>query len=211
MNGYEKLISGFRDFKATTYQNYKDLVVHLVRQGQKPNTLVICCCDLRISPDNIVSCNPGDLYVIRNVAGLVPKYDEGGSNGTIAAIEYAVNNVGVENIVVLGHAHCDGIKKLMIDDKISKDSKDPVASWLSIALDAKNAVLEQVQDKSDDEKARVCEMESVLISLKNLLGYPFITDKAKKGQINLFGWHFDIEQGELVAFDPRTKFFEPVG
>ena len=216
MSDFGSLISGFRVFKATTYQEQKEIAGHLIRQGVKPSTLFITCSDLRISPDMIFSSNPGELFVLRNVAALVPSYDSIGSNSIVAAIEYAVIALSVESIVVLGHAKCDSIKLLMDSDEIghstlSVKNTKAMKSWLSVANDAKKVINDELKDKTQEEKEHACEQESILVSLRNLITYPFIEERLNDDSLKLYGWHFDIEKGSLFGFDPETKFFEPIG
>lgn len=212
MSDFGHLISGFRIFRATKHTEQRDVIKHLVRQGVKPKTMFITCSDLRISPDTIFNSNPGDFFVFRNMAALIPPYEASGANGVIAGIEYAVCNLEVENIIVLGHANCDAIKELMSDgDSANEDENDPIKTWLSIAEEAKDVVIKDLKKKTQEEKEASCEQESILVSLKNLITYPFIEQKIADDSLKIYGWHFDIESGELLAFNPETKFFDPIG
>lgn len=206
-----KLISGFRVFKSTTFPKQKDVLHHLLEQGQKPTTLVISCCDLRIAPAEIFATNPGELYIINNIGGLVPKHGTTGVHGILSAIEYAVNELQVLNIIVLGHARCDGIKTMM-SDKFSTTNglSESMKTWLSIAAEARDAVKKQMAEKSEEEQQASCEHESIIISMRNLMTYPYITKRMKENKLNIFGWHFDIETGDIMAFNPDTKFFDPI-
>lgn len=212
MTDVGKLISGFRVFKATNFQQQKDLIGHLVRQGQKPSTMFISCVDIMISPTGIFSTNPGELYIINNIGGLVPKYATTGVHGIMSAIEYAVKDLEVENIVVLGHAKCDSIKMMMSDKFASSTDglSESMKKWLSIAGEARDAVKKEMSDKSEEEQQSACEHESIIISLRNLMTYPYITQRMQVDKLNIFGWHFDVESGDIMAFDPDTGFFEPI-
>ncbi len=210
MPNFAKLVSGFKVFKATTFQNKKDVIHHLIEQGQKPTTMVISCVDIRVSPTEIFATNPGDLYILNNMGGLVPKYDTSGIHGILSAIEYAVTILEVENIVVLGHAKCDSIKMMMLD-KINEKSKglsESMRTWLSVAKEAREAAEKNLADKSDEEKQTYCEHESLVVSMRNLLTYPYITERLKKNKINVYGVHFNIEEGEIIGFNPQTQNFE---
>lgn len=208
MSNVGKLISGFRTFKATTFQQKKDIIGHFIEQGQKPTTLVISCADIRLSPTEIFAANPGELYIINNIGGLVPKYDTQGIHGILSAIEYAVNVLQVENIIVLGHARCDGIKMIMSEKggKLSESMK----AWMSVASEARDIVKKELAGKSEEEQQCACEQESLIVSIKNLMTYPYIVKRMKENKLNIFGWHFNIETGDIMAFDPDTKFFEPI-
>lgn len=207
-----KLISGFRVFKATTYQKQKDIIHHLLQQGQKPTTMIISCVDLRLAPAEILAANPGELYVINNIGGIVPKYDSTGIHGILSAIEHAVTNLEVENIIVLGHAKCDSIKMMMSDQfTADKDGlSESMKTWLTIASEARDAVKKQLPNKNKTEQQEACEHESILISLRNLMTYPYISKRMEENKINIFGWHFDIETGDIMAFNPDNNFFEPI-
>lgn len=212
MSNIGKLISGFRVFKSTTFPKQKDIIGHLIAQGHKPSTMVISCADIRISPAELFASNPGELYVINNIGGLVPKYETDGIHGILSAIERAVVDLEVENIIVLGHAKCDSIKMIMSDkfsldkDGLSKSMK----TWLSIASEARDAVKKEMSGKSEEEQQHSCEHESLIISLRNLMTYPYITKRMKENKLNIFAWHFDVETGEIMAFNPDNKFFEPI-
>ena len=207
-----KLISGFRIFKATTFQEQREVIGHLLAQGQKPSTLIISCVDQRIAPADILATNPGELYVVTNVGGLVPKYSSSGVHGILAAIEHAVVDLEVENIIVFGHAKCDSIK-MMMSNKFATNTdglSNSMKTWLSIASEARDAVKKDLSNKSAEEQQNACEHESILVSLRNLLGYPYINERLENGLLNIFGWHFDIETGDIKALDPDTGFFEPL-
>lgn len=211
MSSLDKLISGYRIFKATIYPRKKDLATHFLQLGIKPKTLVVTSCSLQISPDELTSSNPGELYVIRNVGGIIPPYGSS-AYGIIAAIEYAVKELYVENVVIIGHSHCDGIH-LMMDKEKEKDLQgynDPMAAWMHVIDDAKNAVRSQLGKSSKEEQETACEHEAVLVSLRNLVGYPFVKERISKNDVGIFGWHFDIETGALQSFNPKSKVFEDI-
>jgi carbonic anhydrase len=209
MPNVDKLVSGFKIFKATSFPRHKDTIEHLLRQGLKPSTLVISCSDIRLSPSEIFSTNPGELYIVNNIGGLVPKHTSTGVHGILSAIEYAVIDLEVENIVVLGHAKCDGIKMMMSNKSTLNDNEisKPMKTWLSIASEARDAVKAELADKSPEEQQASCEHESIVISLINLMNYPYIAERLAKKKLSLFGWHFTAETGDIRSFNPDTGFF----
>lgn len=209
MTGFRELIAGFRLFKATLYEEQRDLIKHLVRQDSKPKIMVIACSDMRIAPGKIFNSNPGDLYVLRNIAALVPTYNKSGANGIMAAIEYGVNELEVETVIVLGHSKCDGINYHMDDTKKGKCST--IDNWLEIINPAKQEIKKQLHNKNHKIQVSSCEFESILVSMKNLLAYPSVKKRVESDKLKLYGWHFDIEKGVLKGFDPETQFFEPIG
>ncbi|MFT5703004.1 MAG: carbonic anhydrase [Rickettsiales bacterium] len=208
MPNVTKLLSGFRVFKSTGYETKKEVIKHLVIQDHKPSTMVISCVDLRIAPSEIFSTNPGDLYVVNNIGGLVPRYSADGVHGILAAIEHAVNNLEVENIIVLGHSKCDSIKTMLSDKFISKKGlSESMIIWLSIAQEARDAVKNELADQPEKQQV-ACEHESLVISLRHLLTYPYIKKRLSAKKLNIFAWHFDIETGDLSIFNPDNGHFE---
>ncbi len=209
MPNFSKLVSGFNIFKATTYQNKKDIIRHLLDQGQKPTTMVISCVDIRVSPNEIFATNPGDLFILNNLGGLVPKYETTGIHGILSAIEYGVTVLEVENIVVLGHAKCDSIK-MMLDDQDNKKNKqlsESMRTWLEVAKEAREAVQKNMAGRAIEDQQQYCEHESLVVSMRNLLTYPYIVERMKKNKLNVYGVHFNIESGEILGFNPQTQDF----
>jgi len=206
-----KLISGFRTFKATSFSKQKDIIEHLIEQGQKPSTLVIACSDIRMPPAEIFSTNPGELYLINNMGGLIPKFGSEGVAGILSSLEYAINDLEVENIIVLGHAKCGSIEMIMSEKTIAnKDISDSMKKWFEIASEARDAVKKQLTDKSKEEQQAACEHESIIVTMRNLMTYPYIKKRMDQNKLNIFGWHFNIEEGKISAFNPDTKFFEEI-
>ena len=216
MSNIGKLISGFRVFKSTTYEKQKDVIEHLVEQGQKPTTMIISCSDIRVAPAEIFATLPGELYNLSNLGGLVPKYSSSGVHGILAAIEHAVVNLQVENIIVLGHARCDSIK-MMMSEGLFADKKgqrenisESIKAWLSVASEARDVVKKDLAEKSEEEQQEACEHESIIVSLRNLMGYPYISKRMKENKLNICGWHFDIQTGNIMAFNPDAGVFEAI-
>lgn len=212
MPDFGKLLSGFRVFKATTFKEQQEMIVHLLRLGEKPTTLIVSCVDMRIAPQMLFSTNPGELYILTNVGGIVPKSDAIGVHGIMSAIEYAVTGLEVQNIIVLGHAKCDSIKMMMSDKFTSTTDglSESMKKWLTIASEARDAVKKELANKSPEEQQHACEHESIIVSMRNLLSYPYILQRMEQDKLNVYGWHFDLEEGKIVAFDPDTGFFEPI-
>lgn len=206
----QKIVSGFNIFKATTFAQKKDTINHLLIQGQKPTTLVISCSDLRIAPENIFNTNPGELCVVTNLGGLVPKYSMEGTHGILSAIEYGVCELEVENIIVLGHAKCEAIKIMMSNKFASGQISKSMKTWLSVAKEARDAVKMQLADKSQEEQISSCEHESIVISLYNLMEYPYIAKRVEENKLKIFGWYFDIESGSIMSFNSDNGFFEAI-
>lgn len=203
------LIEGFHRFRAQHYADEDALYRQLVQEGQTPKILVVACCDSRVDPALVLNCAPGDLFVIRNVANLVPPAENrsGGRHGTSAALEYAVGILKVEHIVVLGHAHCGGIRALM--SGIHGDSEESyINSWMRVANDVLVGVERDMPEASKYERERACEQRAILGSLENLMTFPWVRESVSEGRLTLHGWYFDMENGALLGYNPATLRFE---
>ncbi|KAI8909788.1 carbonate dehydratase [Gorgonomyces haynaldii] len=203
----DKMLEGYRRFK-TNYFASNPVLFQSLMHKQSPKTLLIGCCDSRVDPAIITDCEPGDLFVIRNVANLVgPYHPDGGLHGVSAAMEYAVQALNVENIIVLGHAHCGGIKALM---EGSCASFEFIGPWVEIANDAKRKTLKHFGQLPFEEQCRACEFASILTSLENIITYPWVKERLVSGKISLTGWYFDFVTGELMGYVPEKMKFEPL-
>lgn len=208
MTEIEKLLQGFQRFRTRYFEQDREMFYQLVREGQAPKTLVIACSDSRVDPAILTDANPGDLFVIRNVANLVPPYEHGGIyHGTSAALEFAVCNLGVSNIVVLGHAHCGGIQALLEGYGESGEGEGFIAPWVSMAANARDKVLTRWPNAGKVFQQRACERAGILVSLENLQSFPFVKKRLDEGKLSLSGWYFNIENGELLQYDPDKRRF----
>jgi carbonic anhydrase len=212
MTDINRLFSGYRTFKATTFEQKRDIIRHLVELNQKPSTLVVSSCDLPISPSEIFSANPGEFFILNNIGGMVPKYKTEGISGILSALEYAVVNLQVETILVLNNAKCTSTELIMSDDFVAFKSKmsDTMKTWLSIASEARDVVKKQLKNSTPQEQADAFEKETLIISLNNLLTYPYIKERISKNKLKIFGWQFKIETGTIHAFNSQSGIFEPI-
>lgn len=209
MNHIEKLVDGFKRFHSRNYEEDRTLFDRLAKQGQSPKTIVVGCCDSRVDPAIVTDCDPGDLFIIRNVANLVPPFETRGNyHGTSAALEFGVRNLEVEDIIVLGHAKCGGILALLNQVPGSEHQEGFVSSWMTVASNARNRVLSRMHGESLEKQARACEQEAILVSLDNLLTFPWILERVAQKKLALHGWYFDMEHGELLRYNPDSKCFE---
>lgn len=205
----QDLIAGYRRFRANRYREARDLFRRL-RDGQEPATMVIACADSRADPAMIFDAAPGELFTVRNVAALVPPYDEsGGLHGVSAALEFAVTRLKVKQIVVMGHGGCGGIAA-----SLAAAADRPVgrfiAPWVELAADARDAVLrDEAVPRSDWQEA--VEHGAVGLSLRNLMSFPFVRAAVEAGELNMDGAWFSIGKGELHWRDPATGQFAVVG
>lgn len=202
-----QLIQGFARFRGTHFSAQDVMYRNLVEQGQTPKFLIVGCCDSRVDPALIFDCAPGDLFVIRNVANLVPPVEgRAGHHGTTAALEYGVRNLGVEHIIVLGHAHCGGIQTLMKTGGAS-DPDSFIDDWMKLAEGARASVIQDFTDADDEQRQRACEQRAILVSLQNLHTFSWIAQRVELGTLTLHGWYFDIEQGQLLGYDAASRKF----
>jgi carbonic anhydrase len=195
------LIAGYQKFRREVWPHDKDHFEALAK-GQKPHTLVISCSDSRVDPAAIFSVRAGELFVIRNVASVVPPYETyGGYHGVSAAIAFAVINLEVERIVVLGHEHCGGVAAAMADN--AHNLPTPFLSqWVSLLEPA-------IHTCSGGDPLEV-EYESIRLSLGRLMTFPFIAERVAKGALQLIGAHFKISDGTLSMLDPVDQVFKRV-
>ena len=206
----EKFIAGFEAFQRTYYGEDHGLFDNLVN-GQHPRSLLIGCCDSRVDPSQLMGTEPGEIFVSRNVANLVPPCEPtaGGRHGVSAAIQFAVQSLKVERIIVLGHAKCGGIRALM-EDAHERQPLDFVSSWVSVAEPARRQTKAAYGHTSFETQCRICEKTSILNSLNNLMTFPWVKDAVVSGQLTLHGWYFDLDRGELLAYSERAGQFLPV-
>ncbi|KOF54135.1 MULTISPECIES: carbonic anhydrase [unclassified Achromobacter] len=210
MRDIERFIDGFQRFQRQYYEAAPSLYRNL-REGQQPGTLLIGCCDSRVDPAMLLGCDPGDIFTVRNVANLVPPPDrDQGHHGVLAAIQFAVEQLRVSRIIVLGHAQCGGIRALMARPQGRSAGEDYLNRWMDIAEPARARVLRQMPDAPEAERRRACEQASILISLRNLQALPCVDRAAQAGGLTLHGWYFDLMSGALLAYSQRADAFLPM-
>eukprot|EP00899_Mesostigma_viride_P027982 jgi/Mesvir1/8369/Mv12620-RA.1 len=197
MDIIEEFQRNFASFKQEMFLRNTTLMKELsVRQT--PKVMVIGCCDSRTSATMVMRAAPGQLFTVRNVANLVPTYERGGTyHGTSAALEYAVNHLKVEHIIVMGHRSCGGIRALMSREPDEPSTTDFIDSWVQIAWPARQQTKAICGDLSFDKQCRYCEKESINVSLANLLTFPFIKQAVNSNQLFLHGMYYDLSEGTL--------------
>jgi carbonic anhydrase len=200
------LLDGYRSFMAERYQREKDRYRALAQSGQKPAAMIIACCDSRAAPETVFNAGPGELFVLRNVANLVPPFEPGGGqHGTSAAIEFAVNSVGVQHIVVMGHGRCGGIRAAL-GDGAPLAPGDFIGKWMSLL----GPVTEEVAKYSvltESERHTALERLSIRNSIGNLRTFPYVQALEAEGRLAVHGAWFDIHSGELWLMDPGSGDF----
>lgn len=188
----ERLLAGYRTFRSTVWPEHRARFEQLAAQGQRPRGMVIACSDSRVDPAMIFGAGPGELFIVRNVANLIPPYaPDAAYHGTSAALEFGVTVLEVADLIVLGHGMCGGIRALL-DPSLAPP--DFVAPWMSIARAARDRALACVPV---DQAQTTCEHEAVKLSLENLRSFPWIAAREAAGRLRLHGASFDIRYGVL--------------
>lgn len=216
MPAVDKFIDGYKRFKSGYYEENKHKLRKLADEGQSPKVLIVGCSDSRVDPSTIFDCDPGDFFVIRNVANLVPPCEsaENSYHGTSAALEYAVTVLEVESIIILGHTQCGGIKALM-DTPPTEEAKTFISKWIQQLSTVRDEVLESCDCEDIDckhgDRYHVCEEKGILKSLDNLMTFPWVKERVEAGTLYLHGWHYDLGDGFLYAKCKDSDEFEKVG
>ncbi|MCP5119112.1 MAG: carbonic anhydrase [bacterium] len=203
------LLEGYQAFKAGRYSGEAQRYRQLAREGQQPETLVIACCDSRAAPEIIFNAAPGEIFVIRNVANMVPPYSPDGEfHSTSAALEFAVQSLRVKHIVVLGHGRCGGISAALDPATEPLSPGDFIGRWMELLAPAA-AQISGNSWMTRIERQTALERISVRHTLENLMTFPCVNILAGRGKLHLHGMWFDIMAGELLIMDPETGDFEP--
>lgn len=208
MSAFPKhLLEGYQSFTSQRLPTEQSRYRELSERGQSPQVMVIGCCDSRVSPEVIFDVGPGELFVVRNIANLVPVYQpDSNAHGVSAALEYAVNVLKVPHIVVLGHAQCGGIRAFI--DKIEPLSPgDFIGRWMSMFVKPGEVVEQRAHETMVDFATRI-EKAAVFRSLENLMTFPFVQSRVEAGDLELHGAYFGVAEGSLFVLDKATKEFK---
>ncbi|KQX38909.1 carbonate dehydratase [Devosia sp. Root436] len=201
------LLQGHANFMAGRYSREKDRIRDLAAEGQNPSTMIIACCDSRAAPEMIFDAGPGEMFVLRNVANLVPTYQpDAGQHGTSAGIEFAVKALNIANIVIMGHGRCGGIKAALAPDAAPLDAGDFIGKWMAMLGElpgqlGKNSLMTQ------SERQTALERISIRNSIRNLRTFPYVKALETEGKLALHGAWFDISTGELWVMDADSGDF----
>ncbi len=202
----QKLLEGLVNFRRGDFEAHRELFKGL-KTHQNPHTLFISCSDSRVDPNRITGTLPGELFIIRNIANLVPPYRETPEYvATTSAIEYSVLALGVENIIVCGHSNCGGCAACLQPSAFLQDLPH-TRKWMELAHPVRDRVLQEIPE--DDPEAREWMMEQVNVveQLKHLMSYPYIRERVAAGTLKISGWHYIIETGEVYIYDHHAGEF----
>ncbi|HUD89991.1 carbonic anhydrase [Sphingobium sp.] len=211
MTDFADMLQGYRRFRNTGWTQQRERWDEL-SEGQSPKVMVIACSDSRVDPAQIFDTSPGEIFVVRNVAALVPPFETNpGHHGVSAALEFAVQVLKVGEIVVMGHGKCGGCKAAL-----SQDLKDAppgeggfIHNWIELLDGARDVVVERFGEQRDRDVERAMEQEGVKVSLANLRSFPCVRAKEKSGELKLVGSFFAIADGQLHVLDEQTGAFSP--
>jgi carbonic anhydrase len=211
MTRFTDLIEGYRRFRTeewfAEHQRWNQLA-----EGQSPKVMILACSDSRVEPSIIFDARPGEMFVVRNVAALAPPYETTpGRHGVSAALEFAVTQLEVEEIIVMGHGLCSGCAAALsgqFDDARSGEGKF-IADWVRLLDEARDEVLEH-HPELDDKAFVEMELRAVQVSLANLRTFPWIAERERDGRLSLHGCHFSIADGKLYLLDEAENTFRPV-
>jgi carbonic anhydrase len=202
----KRLIQGLHEFQTNYFSTHRDLF-ELLSQGQQPRVLFITCSDSRIDPNLITQTEPGEMFIIRNAGNIIPPY--GATNGGEgAAVEYAIHALGIQDVIVCGHSHCGAMKGLLQIGKLEEEMP-AVYEWLKHAEATRRTIKEHYQGYEGEDLLNAATQENVLTQLENLRTYPVIHSRLKNHQIQLHGWIYEIETGQVLEYNPTTGQFMP--
>lgn len=205
----DDLLIGYHRFRANRYAREVERY-HMLAEGQSPKTMIIGCADSRVDPSTIFSAGPGELFIVRNVAALVPPYGEAtGYHGTSAALEFAIIVLGISNLVVMGHSSCGGVAAALA----ARDAKPVgryIGPWVALLNDTRDALLAANPDASDQDLQDALERRAVECSINNLMTFPFVSEAVAEGRVRMDGALFSIIAGELIWRDPDSGEFSRV-
>lgn len=198
-NSFTKILTGYQSFRKKYVHGNKSIMKYLSYHGQKPQIMMVSCCDSRVDPALILQCDPGDLFVVRNVANIVPPFEKDEAHhGTSAALEFGVRVLKVEHLILLGHSQCGGIQALLNRD--DSNDNDFITNWVSL--------IKTKHDHAHDTDA--CAKSALNHSYQNCLSFPWIQDKVTKKELFIHLWFFDIEKGQIFTYSDTQKEYRPL-
>lgn len=207
----EYLVKRYHGWKATTYAENRSWYMRLAEDGQHPRAMVISCCDSRVHVTSIFGADQGEFFIHRNIANLVPPFTpDGQQHGTSAAVEYAVTALKVAHVVVMGHSSCGGVQGCFDMCEGKAPQLDEKTSFVGRWMDILRPGYERLAEGDDKTRLRALEKEAVLVSLENLMTFPFVKQAVDEGMLSLHGLWNHIGEGTLECYDPATRRFAAV-
>jgi carbonic anhydrase len=205
------LIQRYHGWKATTWDENRAWYRRLAEDGQRPRAMVISCCDSRVHVTSIFGADQGEFFIHRNIANLVPPHaPDGLQHGTSAAVEYAVTTLKVAHLIVVGHSSCGGVKGCHDMCSGHAPELEEKSSFVGRWMDILRPGYERIRDLPEAERLRALEKQAVLISLENLMTFPFVAQAVDAGEMTIHGLWNDIGEGTLEQYDPLLRRFAPI-
>jgi carbonic anhydrase len=186
------------------FQKNHDLLAQLAQEGQRPQALFIACADSRITPTQLLGTNPGDLFMLRNIANIIPPYIQT-EIGIVSTLEFALYQLKVPHIIICGHTDCGGI--LSLDQHIDMSQQPALSRWLDLARPAQRDVDFQMRDLSPAARHQAIVERNIILQLNNLQSYPFIRQAITANHLTLHGWVYDLQQQHIRFYNPATDTF----
>lgn len=202
----KELIKGLRQFKTSYFCRHQELFAQLAH-GQHPRVLFITCSDSRIDPNLLTQTQPGDLFVIRNAGNIIPPFGSA-NGGEGAAVEYAIQALNIEQVIVCGHSHCGAMKGLLKRDSLM-GNMPLVYEWLGHAEATRRLVQENYSNLEGEDLLDITIAENVLTQIENLRTYPVVRSRLYQGKLKIYAWIYDIDSGEVSAYDPELHAYMP--
>lgn len=199
-NSFQKILNGYTAFRNDYLKGNQSTLQRLSHEGQKPEIMVIACCDSRVDPALILQCDPGDLFVVRNIANIVPPYEKDAAHhGTSAALEFGICYLNIKHLIILGHSQCGGIQALLNNDTLTQN--DFITNWVSL-IDSDHS-----HEHSTDEYAQLALHKSHT----NCLTFPWIVESIAQHKLIIHRWFFDIKAGQIVSYCAQEQCYKPLG
>lgn len=198
-NSFKKILQGYQTFREKYALGDNSVMQYLSNNGQQPQIMVVSCCDSRVDPALILQCDPGDLFVVRNVANIIPPYEKDEAHhGTSAALEFGVCFLKVKDLILLGHSQCGGIQALLSNS--GSHPHDFITNWVSLIKPVNN----------DLQDADSCAKSSLNQSRQNCLTFPWIKDKFVQNQLTIHLWFFDVKEGQIFIYSDKESQYQPL-
>ena len=192
----KKVLQGYKTFREKYASSDESVMHQLSYHGQKPEIMVVACCDSRVDPSLILQCDPGDLFIVRNVANIIPPYEaDDGHHGTSAALEFGICYLNIKHLIILGHSQCGGVEALLNSDKLIQN--DFITHWVS-----------QLNLKGENKDVDSCVKQALTHSYENCLTFPWIEQRLQQNSLKIHRWFFDIKKGEISLYSSTSDDYQ---